>query len=50
MLTEQIFPNGRGTYEDAGGAAGVHVVMDLHHQGSKTDAEGQPLAGRRERG
>ncbi len=35
----------RKAYDDAGGAAGVDVVMDLHHQGSKTDAEGQMVTG-----
>jgi predicted deacylase len=35
----------RGAYDAAGGAAGVDVVMDLHHQGSKTDAEGQMVTG-----
>ena len=35
----------RQAYEDAGGAAAVDVVMDLHHQGSKTDAEGQMVTG-----
>jgi predicted deacylase len=35
----------RNAYDAAGGAAGVDVVMDLHHQGSKTDAEGQMVTG-----
>jgi predicted deacylase len=35
----------RAAYDAAGGAAGVDVVMDLHHQGSKTDAEGQMVTG-----
>ena len=35
----------RRAYDEAGGAAGVDVVMDLHHQGSKTDAEGRSVTG-----
>jgi predicted deacylase len=35
----------RDAYDDAGGAAGVDVVLDLHHQGSKTDAEGGMVTG-----
>ncbi len=35
----------RSAYDAAGGAAGVDVVMDLHHQGSKTDADGQMVTG-----
>jgi predicted deacylase len=35
----------RNAYDAAGGAAGVDVVMDLHHQGSKTDAEGRMVTG-----
>jgi predicted deacylase len=35
----------RHAYDAAGGAEGVDVVMDLHHQGSKTDAEGQMVTG-----
>ena len=35
----------RRAYEDAGGAEGVDVVLDLHHQGSKTDADGQMVTG-----
>ena len=35
----------RNAYDAAGGSAGVDVVMDLHHQGSKTDAEGQMVTG-----
>ena len=35
----------RNAYDAAGGAAGVEVVMDLHHQGSKTDAEGRMVTG-----
>ena len=35
----------RNAYDAAGGAAGVDVVMDLHHQGSKTDADGRMVTG-----
>jgi predicted deacylase len=35
----------RNAYDAAGGAAGVDVVLDLHHQGSKTDADGQMVTG-----
>jgi predicted deacylase len=35
----------RHAYDAAGGAAGVDVVIDLHHQGSKTDAEGGMVTG-----
>jgi predicted deacylase len=35
----------RDAYDTAGGPAGVDVVMDLHHQGSKTDAEGRMVTG-----
>ena len=35
----------RAAYDAAGGSAGVDVVMDLHHQGSKTDAEGRMVTG-----
>ena len=35
----------RNAYDAAGGAAGVDVVLDLHHQGSKTDAAGQMVTG-----
>jgi predicted deacylase len=35
----------RDAYEAAGGAAGVDVVLDLHHQGSKTDADGGMVTG-----
>ena len=35
----------RDAYDAAGGAAGVDVVMDLHHQGSKTDADGRMVTG-----
>jgi len=35
----------RTAYDAAGGSAGVDVVMDLHHQGSKTDAEGRMVTG-----
>ena len=35
----------RSAYDAAGGAAGVDAVLDLHHQGSKTDAEGRMVTG-----
>lgn len=35
----------RAAYDAAGGSTGVDVVMDLHHQGSKTDAEGRTVTG-----
>jgi hypothetical protein len=35
----------RNAYDAAGGAAGVDVVMDLHHQGSRTDAAGRMVTG-----
>ncbi len=35
----------RNAYDAAGGASRVAVVLDLHHQGSKTDAEGQMVTG-----
>jgi predicted deacylase len=35
----------RHAYDEAGGADGVAVVMDLHHQGSKTDADGRMVTG-----
>ena len=35
----------RNAYDAAGGAAGVDVVMDLHHQGSKVDADGRSVTG-----
>jgi predicted deacylase len=35
----------RNAYDTAGGPAGVDVMLDLHHQGSKTDAEGQMVTG-----
>jgi predicted deacylase len=35
----------RNAYDAAGGASGVDVVMDLHHQGSRTDAEGRMVTG-----
>jgi predicted deacylase len=35
----------RNAYDAAGGSRRVEVVLDLHHQGTKTDADGQMVTG-----
>jgi len=35
----------RNAYDAAGGSGKVDVMLDLHHQGSKTDADGQMVTG-----